>query len=188
MDQSNDTNSSISEEKSSISELSGTSSFLHRLQFKSIHSDEESDSTSGSQLPESQLSGTTSVLDGIRFSPFDSNEEINSYHSDVSNHSNTYVKSVAEIILKRQASDIELVNQPAVENFDIIEANNQRESCCRVSNHPVKFKIILIALSALICVFATATIIYLKESEKEFNRTTDELEENLFGSRPPRPG
>ena len=200
MDQSNDKNSSISEEKSSLSELSGTSSFLHRLQFTSIHSDEEFESYSGSQLPESQLSGTTSVLDGIRFSPFDSNEEITSNHSDESNHSNTYVKSVAEIILKRQASAIELVNQPAVERFDIMEANNERKSCCRVSCCRVsccrvKIKIILIALIALLCVLAIATIIYIKESEKEFDRETEEFRENFFGLRPsmpswlpPRPG
>ena len=206
MDQSNDKNSSISEEKSSISELSGTSSFLHRLQFTSIHSDKESESSSGSQLPESQLSGTTSILDGIRFSPFDSNEEITSNHSDESNHSNTYVKSVAEIILKRQASAIELVNQPAVERFDIMEANNERKSCCRVSCCRVSccrvsccranFKIILwTVLFALTCVLLTVVIIYGKESEKEFNRTTAELEENFFGLRPsipdwlpPRPG
>ena len=190
MDQSNDKNSSISEEKSSLSELSGTSSFLHRLQFTSIHSDKESESSSGSQLPESQLSGTTSVLDGIRFSPFDSNEEITSNHSDESNHSNTYVKSVAEIILKRQASAIELVNQPAVERFDIMEPNNERVGCyqklccCRVKLRILTIIVMICFISAGI-VLSLATIPIYLESKEESDRITEEFEENYSESRWP---
>ena len=189
MDQSNDKNSSISEEKSSLSELSGTSSFLHRLQFTSIHSDEEFESYSGSQLLESQLSGTTSVLDGIRFSPFDSNEEITSNHSDESNHSNAYVKSVAEIILERQASADELVNQPTVERFDIMEPNSQRAGCyqkfccCRVKLRIWTIIVIICFISGGV-VLSLAIPIYL-ESKEESDRIQEEFDENFSDSRWP---
>jgi len=188
MDQSKDKNSSISDEKSSISELSGTSSFLHRLQFTTIHSDKESESSSGSHLPESQLSGTTSVLDGIRFSPFDSNQEINSYHSDEDNHSNEYVKSVADIILERQASADELVNQPTVERFDIMEPSNERvgcyeKLCCRVKLRIWTIIVIISFISAGV-VLSMAIPIYL-ESKEESDRITEEFEENYSESRWP---
>ena len=71
--------------KSSISLLSGTSSFLEGLQLRPIYSDEESvtNSENRSQLSESELSGTSSVLDRIRFyGSLESDEEIRSYHSN----------------------------------------------------------------------------------------------------------
>ena len=71
--------------ESSISLLSGTSSFLEGLQLRPINSDGESvgNSENCSQLSESELSGTSSVLGRIRFkNSFESDEEIKSYHSD----------------------------------------------------------------------------------------------------------
>ena len=104
MNQNNDQASRIS----SISSLSGTSSFLDRLQLKPINTDEESEGSSEnlSRLPESELSGTSSILERLRFSSFESDDEIRSFHSDENNVSSTHIKSIAEIIMERQANRV----------------------------------------------------------------------------------
>ena len=80
--------------KSSISVLSGTSSFLEGLQLRPFNSDEESVTTSESHsyLSDSELSGTSSILGRMRF--------LSSYILPRTPRSN--IKSVAVIILEHE--------------------------------------------------------------------------------------